>query len=559
MHTLRPYQQDTVDAHYVALQEPGANPLFVLPTASGKSLVIAEFCKRSILQWPDTRILVLAHVRELLEQNHDELMNHLDGADISTGIYSAGIGRRDTTESVIFAGIQSAAHKDEMHQHWNLVLIDECHRVNSKTEGRYRDYLAELQVINPSIRVVGYTATHYRLDGGYLHKGKDALFTGIGYTVPVEMLVCQGYLSTLRCKQPEHQIDTSGCKTRQGDWVTKDLSAAAMEGENVRLAVGEAVRIAREEKREHWLAFAVDIAHALEIQAQLDAHGVTAECVFGHTPKDERDSTTARFKAGELPCLINVGCLTTGFNATLIDCLMVLRPTKSTSLYVQIYGRGMRLHEGKEDCLVIDFGGNVTRHGPINRVAIEETGDKVKPGEAPVKVCPECSEVVPLGAKECPECQYVWPVSEKHDTVAGTAQPIDMGPAPKPQKMRVSSMTARKWTKQDKPPSMRVDYMVGLTQVSEWVCFEHGGFAASKASDWWCKLGAMPVPLTVDEALGRVDELTVPSHALVGLVGAEGKYKRIVAVMTDDETAVKITAVIDKRPARLQEPGPLPF
>jgi len=530
---LRPYQEECVAAHWRYLRCDDGNPLFVVPTAGGKSHIIAAFLQRSIESWPSTRAIVLTHVKELIEQNHDKFVQHV-GAFAPVGIYSAGIGSRDTHDRVIFAGIQSMYERARELGHFDLALIDEAHLIPKKGEGRYLTYLAALREINPRVRVLGYTATHYRLDGGYLHRGEGRIFTDVAYEIPIERLVREGFLSPLVSKRPNAGIiDTSGIATQNGDFKRDDLETAANRPGAVEAAVEEIVRYGREQNRRAWLLFACGIDHARAIALELARHEISWRFVSGKTPKDEREQAVQDFKASRFTALVNVGVFTTGFDAPNVDLLGFLRPTQSTGLYVQIMGRGMRLSPatGKKDCLVLDFGGNIERHGPVNRVKPKrESSD----GEPPIKVCPACASYVMAGVRTCPDCGFEFSAPESrgpvHERVATDLRPLDMEPAV-PVCVDVDEVYYRRHEGRDgKPPTFRADYMCGMRFFSEFVCLEHGGFALRKAQRWWLEhssLRGTKIPANVLDALGRIEELRCPLQIEVK---RDGKYERVARV-----------------------------
>lgn len=531
-HTLRDYQVECIEAHYTALENT-RHPLFEVPTGGGKSLIIAKFIQQAVTNWPKTRVLVLTHVKELIEQNHDELVANWGPSLCPVGIWSAGVGRRESHAQIVYAGIQSCVGPlgvaEDMLQHFDLVLIDEAHLVPKGDSGRYRAYIAALMEINPKLRVIGYTATPYRLDGGLLHRGPGSLFTDIGYSVSVDRLIRQGYLCNLRSKRAEHQIDTSSCRTRAGDWTERDLQLAATGDGMVRDAIAEAVETLRSEGRKSWLVFAIGIDHADEIVRELAVHGVIAETVYGKTPKDERSERVRRFKSGDLACLVNVGCLTTGFNAPRCDAGIILRPTQSVALYVQMMGRFMRPFPGKVDALILDYGTNVARHGPVNRIEVVEDGEKARAETlAPTKACPQCREEIPLACRLCPACGFDdFPPMERdgaHETRASDLSPVAWDDH-EPEPLKVTAITCQRHEKVGSPPSMRVTYVAGMHPVDEWICFEHDGYALAQAIRWWLQRGGLaPQPDTVDEALDRLGELTAPSHAVIK---RSSKYWRV--------------------------------
>ncbi len=174
---LRSYQQAAIDAIHWFFKKANGNPVLELPTGSGKSLVQAELIRGLLQDDPGKRVLCLTHVKELIAQNHSELMSLWPMAP--AGIYSASLNQRDTKESVIFAGIQSVYHRADELGKFDWIIIDECHLVPNKGAGTYRSFLSHMQEVNPSVRVVGLSATPYRLSGGLLVEGNDRLFTDL--------------------------------------------------------------------------------------------------------------------------------------------------------------------------------------------------------------------------------------------------------------------------------------------------------------------------------------------------------------------------------------------
>ncbi len=338
MLTLRPYQRQAIDAIYGYFAENAGHPLVVIPTAGGKSLVMAAFIEGVLRAWPDQRILVVTHVRELIAQNHAELIGLWPGAP--AGIFSAGLGRRDLRARILFAGIQSIHRRAWEVQQCDLVLIDEAHLIPGSSDTMYRRFLDTLGRINPQLKVIGFTATPYRLDSGMLHEGKGALFTDIAFEVSVRQLIDDGWLCPLVSKAAETRLDVTGVATRGGEFVPGQLQAAVDLPEITEAAIDEMVRLGAE--RRSWLAFCAGVEHATHVAEAIRARGFSAATIFGDTPKPERDRIIAAFKRGEIRALASMGVLTTGFNAPGVDLIAMLRPTKSTGLYVQMAGRASR-------------------------------------------------------------------------------------------------------------------------------------------------------------------------------------------------------------------------
>ena len=509
MLTLRPYQKAAIAAIYEYYENKSGNCCIVIPTAGGKSLVMAAFIEGVLKSWPDQRILIVTHVRELIAQNHAEMIGLWPAAP--AGIYSAGLGKREAQARVLFAGIQSIHRRAKEIGHTDLVLIDEAHLIPGNSSTMYRRFLDALSAINPALKVIGLTATPFRTDSGMLHEGKSALFTDIAFEAPVRELIDQGYLSPLVSKQPATQLDVSKVGTRAGDFIARDLAVAVDQDAITRAAVAEIIDYGKD--RKSWLAFCSGVDHARHVAEEFRRRGITCRTIFGDTPKDERDAIIAAFKRGEIRALASMGVLTTGFNAPGVDLIALLRPTKSAGLYVQMVGRGTRLAPGKDNCLILDFAGNVRRHGPIDLVRPKRPGE-AGGGDAPTKVCPMCDSIVALSSTECPDCGYEFPAREVK--IAPTAAALPVLSPKAPQWLPVHGVSYSRHDKLGGRPSLKVTYSSGLTSYSEWVCIEHQGYARQKAADWWRKRApGLPVPLSVDEAILQAGELTRPSSISV--------------------------------------------
>jgi DNA repair protein RadD len=509
MLTPRPYQQAAITAVYGYFQNSTGNPLVVIPTAGGKSLVMAAFIEGVLKAWPDQRILIVTHVRELIAQNHAEMLGLWPEAP--AGIYSAGLGKREAQARILFAGIQSIHRRAQEIGHTDLVLIDEAHLIPGNSSTMYRRFLDGLAQLNPALKVIGLTATPFRLDSGMLHEGKSALFTDIAYEAPVRDLIDAGYLSPLVSKQPATRLDVSKVGTRAGDFIQRDLAAAVDQEAITRAAVTEIIEHGAE--RKSWLAFCSGVDHARHVAEEFGRQGISCRTIFGDTPKDERDAIIAAFKRGEIRALASMGVLTTGFNAPGVDLIALLRPTKSAGLYVQMVGRGTRLASGKKNCLVLDFAGNVRRHGPIDLVRPKRPGE-AGGGEAPTKVCPLCESIIALSATECPDCGYEFPA--RAVKIAPTAATLPVLSPKGPQWLQVSGVSYSRHDKLGGQPSLKVTYSCGLRSYSEWVCIEHQGYARQKAAEWWRKRApGCPVPLSVDEAIAQTAQLARPSDISV--------------------------------------------
>ena len=500
MTQLRPYQREAVDAVYEYLRTRNDNPCVILPTAAGKTWVISTICRDAVQVW-NGRVLILAHVKELLEQAAEKLC--ATAPDLPIGIYSAGLKRRDLGYAVTIAGIQSVHEKACDIGSVDLVIVDECHLIPEDGEGMYRTFLAEMKVINPRVRVIGLTATPFRMKSGTICSPENVL-NHVCYEVGVRELIVQGYLCPLRTKAGTLKPDTEKLHVRAGEFVANEVEQLMDEDKLVLSACGEIVEYTQD--RRSVLIFASSVKHGEHIARVLaERHGVECGFVCGDTPCVERDGLLKRFRSGELKYLCNVNVLTTGFDAPKIDCVALVRPTMSPGLFYQMVGRGLRLHPDKTDCLVLDFGGNVLRHGPVDALRVADR-DSSGNTEAPSKECPQCRELVATGYANCPACGYAFPPRkrEKHEAVASSAGVLSDQVTRTEHEVTdiFYSVHLKRGAPPDAPRTMRVDYRIGFNEyVSEWVCFEHEGFARQKAEHWWRARSPDPIPATAQDAV----------------------------------------------------------
>ena len=383
---LRPYQQEAVDATLDHFRKSDEAAVIVLPTGAGKSLVIAELARLA-----KRKILVLTHVKELVEQNHAKYESY----GVTGGIFSAGLKRKESHHQVTFASVQSvSANLDQFRDEYSLVIIDECHRVSGDDTSQYQRIIELLRQQNDALKVLGLTATPYRLAMGWIYRyhyrgfvrGEDGKpFQHCIYELPLSYMINRGYLT-----RPElvnaavAQYDFSALpRDRFGEYAEQDVNQLLSKHKRVtRSIIEQVVELAAE--RHGVMIFAATVDHAREVTDYLPERETAL--ITGATDQKDRDSLIQRFKQRKLKYLVNVSVLTTGFDAPHVDFIAILRPTQSVSLYQQIVGRGLRLDEGKQNCLVIDYAGNhVNLHHP-------EVGEpKPNPDSEPVQVfCPGC-------------------------------------------------------------------------------------------------------------------------------------------------------------------------
>lgn len=519
--SLRPYQTEAVQAIYDYFATQAGNPLIVLPTGAGKSLTLAAFIKGAIAAYPATRIIVLTHVKELIEQDAMAIIRYWPDAPI--GIWSAGVGSKQK-EQITVAGIQSIHSLPAKFAGTDLVIIDEAHLVSKKSDTMYGRFLAGLRHYNPALKVIGLTATHYRMDSGLLTDGEERIFTDVAYEAHVGDLIKDGYLCPLVAKNGATKADLSDVHTRGGEFVANELQRAMDKGNLIEGALDEVAKYAHD--RQHILGFCAGVEHAAHCADRANARGWAADYVTGDMAPTERDAKINAFKSGRLRFLFNAMLLTTGFDYPSIDCIVMLRPTKSTGLYVQIMGRGLRKDGKKENTLVLDFAGNVERHGPIDQIRVKKKGGK---GEgvsvAPVKECPSCHELLHTSVMLCPQCGHQWESKAAHGTEAADA--VIVAALEKPRAYVVDRVEYQKHQKAGKPASLKVTYWCGPSSFDEWVpvCDERS-YIKKHAVTWMWARGCV-CPDSVEAALEMVRSNRIPAPDSI-TVRPDGKYFRVV-------------------------------
>ena len=516
MLELHAYQREAINSVWKYWANTKGNPLIVAPCGAGKSIILSQFiCE--VMGYGGTRVLVLSHRKELLQQDEAELRRLWPEAP--TGFYSSGLARKDSGASILFAGIQTVFDKLHTFDSYDLVIIDEAHLIPRKQATMYGKALDVLRLMNPRTRYIGLTATPFRLDSGLLHDGDGALFDRITYDIGVRHLIERGHLCEVIGKRGTELPDISGVKKRGGEFIGKDVAAAMDVSSITQAACDEIVAYGRDRKA--WLIFAAGVEHAEHICESIKGHGIDAEVVHGGIDKASRAECIERFKAGRLRCLVNVDILTVGFNAQICDMGVLLRATASTALYVQIVGRLMRTYSGKKNALLLDYGGNVERHGPIDQVEPKKPGKGG--GEAPAKACPECHSILHASALSCPDCGHVFPPRQpKHESTAYAGAIMSHQIAG--EWVRVKDVRYARHTKPGKPDSMRVEYKCGLRIYKEWFLPEHSGRARIETAKKLRERYGLQCPKTTNELLRITCQFPCPEFILVK---QEGKYDNI--------------------------------
>jgi DNA repair protein RadD len=523
MVELRPYQSDALAALEAHWHNGGGAALIDMATATGKSLVLAEIIRRAIARDPKLRILVPVHVRELAEQDVAALLSVWP--DAPYGICSEGLGRRAHDQPIIFGTVQTLWRDVAELGRRNLLLIDEVQLVPRDGDGMYLTLIDHLRELEPDLRMVGASATCFRLDSGYLDRGEGALFERTVFSYGIADGIKDGWLAPLSSKATRAKIDITGVGRRGGEFIPGELERAANIADVVEAAVAELVE--QGEDRRAWICFCCGVDHAYAVRDAVRRHGISSETVVAETPSDERKAIFAAYHAGEIRCLTGVNVFSVGFNIPQVDLIALLRPTCSPGLLIQQVGRGTRKAEGKTDCRILDFAGNIRRHGPVDSIHVNGR-TAANPGDVLTKTCPECREENLLAATMCSCCGHVFVSEPRRPKHAASADMVSIlaGETIWLPVRHSEFREHRKLSDPIAPPTLRVDHLSGFSAYSEYVSFQsHNSGARYYAGQWWLAHGGdNPVPLRVTEALARRDELNRVTEIVVD---RDGQWWRI--------------------------------
>ncbi|QJI53375.1 DNA helicase/restriction enzyme [Alteromonas phage vB_AcoS-R7M] len=570
---LRPYQSKAIDSVWNYFAKKDGNPLVVMPTGTGKSLVIAGFIESVLRAYGTQRIAIATHVKELVEQDYEKLLQYWPNAP--AGIYSSGLNRKDLYSPVTFCGIASVYKNPQVLGKIDLLLIDEAHLVSPSDTTMYRKLIDHLMEENPYLKVIGLTATPFRLGMGYIIE-EGGIFDDICYdlssTANFNMLINEGYLLPLIPKKADFQFDLDGVSKRGGEFIPSQLQNAVDRDELTERAIMEAREVGFD--RNCWLVFTTGIEHTVHTCEMLNHLGIPATLVHSNTKRfpmtdKQRDTNIEDFKAGKYRALVNGNILTTGFDHSYIDLILGLRPSGSPGLWVQMLGRGTRpvyapgfdletaegrlaaiQASGVTNCLVLDFAGNTKRLGPINDPVVPPKPG-MKGGEAPYKECEndKCKCYVHASVRECPYCGYQFTFMTKLKQGSGTDALIksDM---PVVEEYKVDHITYSKQQKGNNPPYVLVSYHCGLSKYTELLCVEHEGYAWKRACDWWRLRGGEGYPpKDCDEVLSAIEKMGVATSIRVWV---NKRYPDILAHCFDGTHFGKEEAV-QSRPKAVSE------
>lgn len=530
---LRDYQQECVDAvlHYFMAGGKG-NPLVATPCATGKSLILAGGITQFMRMFPGQRFIVGTHIKELILQDYNKLVQYWPNAPV--GIYSAGLKQKDVAHDIIIGGIQSMVKVAHAFGWRDIFWIDEAHLLSPNDASMYQIFIAILKEINPNLKVVGLTASPYRMGQGMLTD--SGLFTDICIDLTgldaFNRFLEEGFLSPIIARPTNIKLDTTGIHINNGDYVQGELERAMDDQHVLEPALKEDVALFLHEKRRCGLVFLNSNKHVNEAAEILNGFGLPTVPVHNGLKPKERDANIRAWINNEVAFATSQNMLTTGVDCPQLDFISDLAATVSTGRHVQKYGRGTRLFDWfklspeeqaekpnlyghtKKNCRGMDHVGNVPRLGPINDPVIpRRKGDKG--GVAPIKICETLKLVAGEGcggynhasARYCDECGAEFKIQPKVYGSAGTDEIIrSASSVPESDALQIETFDVINvfYTRQEVKGGkamLKATYQTGLRSFSELLGFEHGSYPGKLARDWWRKRSTLEPPTTIDEAL----------------------------------------------------------
>jgi DNA repair protein RadD len=540
-----------------------ANPLICLPTGTGKSLVIAMLAWRIMQMDPRARLIMATHVKELIEQNAAKLKWLWPNAPL--GINSAGLGAREFAAPIVYGGIKSMVGQlgedgKTRLGHRDIMFVDEAHLISPSGDTAYLNFIIELMAANPWLKVIGLSATPYRMGLGHLTNGK--VFTDVSYDLcnieGFARLLADGFLGHIFPRPTGVKLDVSGVGMSNGDFAGAALEAAVDDRDTNYEALKEMVKYGW--NRRSWMIFAAGTAHAEHLAETLRVcFGVNAQAIHSKMPGGRKaaDEVIKEFKRGNLRCIVNQNMLTTGFDHPPIDLIGMFRPTMSTGLWVQMLGRGTRPWLGgyvtvdevtgeqaywpgaKQGCLVLDYAGNTPRLGPINDPVVPKPKSEGPPGDAPIRTCPEdkrdindklgCGFYNHSSAKFCTSCGFIFPPGdgpELYSTAGTDALIADTLPETKIFNVDRVIYVKHVGKKSGRSTIRCAYYCEGINCFYEYVTVEPKinddgstkmDFATKKGRDWFRQRTGVEPPedLTNDEIVANSHKLRTPARITV--------------------------------------------
>jgi DNA repair protein RadD len=528
----RDYQETAVNRTFDYLNASTGNGVIVMPTGTGKSHVIAGIVERALAVRPNARVQMLTTAQELIEQNLEKLQDAWPAAPV--GVFSAGLNRKQDYLPVTFGGIKSMVNAVDRFGPVDLTIIDECHKVSPSDDTMFAQYHNELRKKNPYLRTIGLTATDWRMGMGKIAgPGNffDDIIINMATTEGFNWFINQGYLVKLLPRPTETQYDLSKVRVSSGEYNQNEMQAVMDDDRKTYAALQETLHWGF--NRRKWLVFAAGVKHAETTCAMLNSMGIPTTVVHKGIPKKERRQRILDYKAGKYRCIVNNNILTTGFDDPGIDLIVVLRPSKSSSLWVQMLGRGTRpvyapgfdlstvqgrllaiANSYKQNCLVLDFVKNTQDLGPINdpRIPKAPMGNG---GDMPIKICETkrlkkgytgCGFYNHPSVRQCDNCDAEFNFSIYIANEASNQALISDGSDRDFQWFNVQNTFYSEQVGASGKPYLRVDYYINAKKkFSDYIHLEQEKWLLHQAKEWWKARATHPpewgVPPTVKAAL----------------------------------------------------------
>lgn len=546
----RDYQQDAAQSFfdYYAAGNKG-NPIISAATGAGKSLILAEIIRRVMTGYANQRVIMATHVATLVSQNAQKIIAQYPNCNL--GIYSAGLGKKQPWADVVYGGIQSMYKHPEKFGKRDILFIDEAHLLSPESEGMYMKFIKALKKENPYLVVVGLSATPWRQKGGSLTKQKNAIFTDIIYDISLGYLIKRGYLTGLVGKSSIIQADLSGVKKIGGEFNLAQLEKAFDKEELTNAALDEVEILAKD--RKYFLFFCSGLDHCAHVEANLKTRGWECYTITSKTTQNERNYLLEKFrKSPGRIALINNTVLTTGTDLPNADCLVFLRGTHSSVLFIQICGRVARpvyadgydlstdvgrlaaiAHGPKPSSLILDYGSNIQRFGAVDLIEAPHSREKSvssEPTSPPQKICPTCREPLHVTALEC-HCGYIFDAPDRinHESTASTL--AIMSHEIVPTRHKIKNVIYNSHVAKSGVPCLRVQYYDAMGFLaSEYIPFSQFGDVRKKANDWFYEVADEEhhnkLPKNTDEALALKHLYNPPEFIYMK---KRGKYSDIIS------------------------------
>lgn len=541
---LRPYQVSALDALHAAIQERDIL-LLQAATGAGKTVMIVRLINKYFHDHPGRNFLVVMHKKELVEQFVKSFFKFSDIPLADIGIACAGVNKTVSVgRRVTVASVQTLVNHLDKFPGADLVVVDETHRIGHDFASQYQKLMQTLRDYKPHHKVIGVTATAYRLGHGMIYgdrckPGRTNFFPELTHRVTYKELVENNHLMPLRGFITSHESITEDLKAVKvsGDYNLGQLGDVMSNARHIDSAVDGYEKYGLEHNSV--CVFACTIEHAELLCEAFNKRGHRAVSIHSQLPPLVRDANLRAWQSGEVKVAVSINILVEGFDFPALSCLVFCRPTKSPTLYIQGIGRILRTSPGKKEALLIDLTDNTLEFGldiDNPKFTIPRNADG-EGGDAPTKVCPGemndgtvCAEPVHAALKYCPVCGYEFETTEEVQAAMGEMKKVDFNKLPDPEPYDVERVEYEAHESRNSGKTLiKATYFTGYLnpKFHEWICLpdNYDGFAVNQARAWWEERTNEPFPETVEEFLFLSDTLMQPARIITV---KEGKYHRVI-------------------------------